>query len=168
MSSAPSKVVMMCGPAGSGKTTFARQLDAQGFIRLSIDEEVGRRMALGELTPKSDIPQVSVSIEEDLRNRLIDLVHRGEDVVVDFSFWRRSARDAYRHIIEENGGTAELVYIRVPSQELHARTGECEGREDANSVHIDSVTLDRYISDFEAPGEDEHPIVIDSMPGGMG
>ncbi len=33
-------VVLMCGIAGSGKTTFSQRLEEQGFIRLSIDEEV--------------------------------------------------------------------------------------------------------------------------------
>lgn len=28
-------VVMMCGVAGSGKTTIAQQLECEGFIRLS-------------------------------------------------------------------------------------------------------------------------------------
>lgn len=33
-------VVMMCGVAGSGKTTYAQQLEKEGYIRLSIDEEL--------------------------------------------------------------------------------------------------------------------------------
>lgn len=33
-------VIMMCGVAGSGKTTFAQQLEKAGFKRLSIDEEI--------------------------------------------------------------------------------------------------------------------------------
>ncbi|MGE7823289.1 AAA family ATPase [Paenibacillus sp. NPDC093718] len=31
---------MMCGVAGSGKTTFAQRLEQRGFVRLSIDEEM--------------------------------------------------------------------------------------------------------------------------------
>ncbi|NMA75480.1 MAG: ATP-binding protein [Bacteroidales bacterium] len=31
---------MMCGVAGSGKTTFAQKLEKIGFSRLSIDEEI--------------------------------------------------------------------------------------------------------------------------------
>lgn len=33
-------VVMMCGVAGSRKTTFSQQLEKGGFLRLSIDEEI--------------------------------------------------------------------------------------------------------------------------------
>lgn len=35
-----SLVVMMCGIAGSGKSTFSQHLEKYGFVRLSIDEEV--------------------------------------------------------------------------------------------------------------------------------
>lgn len=35
-----SKVIMMCGVCGSGKTTYAKQKEKEGYIRLSIDEEM--------------------------------------------------------------------------------------------------------------------------------
>ena len=38
-----SLVVMLCGIAGSGKTTLAKRLEKMGFLRLSIDEEVWRQ-----------------------------------------------------------------------------------------------------------------------------
>ena len=34
-----SKVIMMCGVCGSGKTTYAKKKEQEGYIRLSIDEE---------------------------------------------------------------------------------------------------------------------------------
>lgn len=33
---------MMCGVCGSGKTTFAKKKEKEGFIRISIDEEMWR------------------------------------------------------------------------------------------------------------------------------
>lgn len=36
-------VVMRCGVAGSGKSTFARFLETEGFVRLSVDQEVWAR-----------------------------------------------------------------------------------------------------------------------------
>ena len=35
-----SKVIMMCGVCGSGKTTYAKEKEQEGYIRLSIDEEM--------------------------------------------------------------------------------------------------------------------------------
>lgn len=164
MAQAQSRVVLTCGPAGSGKTTFSKQLEAQGYVRLSIDEEVWKRIQAGVLTPESDVHLVSLSIEEDLRARLVDLVRQGRNVVVDFSFWKRSARDAYRQIVTENGGQAELVYFRVPPNVLRERVSERSSQGGANAVDVDKVTLDRYISGFEVPGEDEQVIVIDYPP----
>ena len=34
------KVIMMCGICGSGKTTYAKQKEKEGYVRLSIDEEM--------------------------------------------------------------------------------------------------------------------------------
>ena len=36
------KVIMMCGICGSGKTTYAKQKEKEGYVRLSIDEECGK------------------------------------------------------------------------------------------------------------------------------
>jgi shikimate kinase len=33
------RVIFMCGPAGSGKSTAARQYERQGMTRLSFDQE---------------------------------------------------------------------------------------------------------------------------------
>ena len=38
-----SRVIMMCGPAGAGKSTIARRLQAAGAVRLSLDEEAWER-----------------------------------------------------------------------------------------------------------------------------
>ncbi len=35
-----SRVIFMCGPAGSGKSTYARRLEQDGMTRLSIDAEM--------------------------------------------------------------------------------------------------------------------------------
>ena len=50
----------MCGIAGAGKTTYAKALEASGWVRLSIDEEVWERlrttmrapMTVGEATTR--------------------------------------------------------------------------------------------------------------------
>jgi len=34
------EVVLLCGVAGAGKTTYAKRLETCGHVRLSIDEEI--------------------------------------------------------------------------------------------------------------------------------
>ena len=44
-----SKVIMMCGVCGSGKTTYAKKKEQEGYIRLSIDEEMWKLYGRKEL-----------------------------------------------------------------------------------------------------------------------
>jgi predicted kinase len=119
---------------------------------LSVDEEVRRRLETGVLSPDADVHLVSISIEEDIRARLVDLVRQGKDVVVDFSFFRRSSRDAYRKLVEDAGGAVELVYFEQPVARPDARRGN-------------ETSLDDYIPDFDPPDDDEYPIVIVARTG---
>lgn len=89
------RVVFMCGPAGSGKSTYPRAFETQGLVRLSFDEEAWRRGF--RVQPLSNDPHEE--IERDLRARLIELVRAGADVVLDFSFWSRAMRDEYRGLL---------------------------------------------------------------------
>lgn len=75
------RVIFMCGPAGSGKSTVARQYERQGMVRLSFDQEAWSRGITEMPLPE----EVRGEIEHVLRARLIDLVRHGSDVVLDFS-----------------------------------------------------------------------------------
>lgn len=68
----------MCGPAGSGKSTYARRLEREGMVRLSIDVELWRRGAATAPIPR----RLHDEVEAELRARLLDLVAAGADDVV--------------------------------------------------------------------------------------
>lgn len=95
----------MCGIAGSGKTTYAQQLEAGGFVRLSIDEEVWMSSGRYGLDyPAERYAALAADAELRLRHRLVGLVSAGSDVVIDFSFWSRARRDDYKELVERAGG----------------------------------------------------------------
>src|SRR5690606_27467454 len=75
------RVVFMCGPAGSGKSTVARELEAGGLVRLSFDDAAWARGL--RTMPLSK--QAYAEIEQDLQRRLVGLVRDGHDVVLDLS-----------------------------------------------------------------------------------
>ncbi|WP_246288896.1 AAA family ATPase [Bacillus haikouensis] len=101
-------VVMMCGVAGSGKTTFAQLLEKEGFVRLSIDEEIwATHGRYGIDFPIEKIEEYKKGAERKLRDHLIKLIHDKQQVVIDFSFWDRARRDQYKQLIEKSGGEME-------------------------------------------------------------
>lgn len=150
--------VMMCGLAGSGKTTYAQQLQREGYFRLSIDEEVWASYGrYGVDYPPHKYSEYSIEAEQKLSCQLIELLHKGRNVVIDFSFWNRAKRDEYKRIIEQAGGEWRLVYLKVSHDILRKRLSDRSQRFDANaSFPITEDILATYINGFEEPlGESE-------------
>ena len=144
---------MMCGVAGSGKTTYAQKLERAGYIRLSIDEEMWRRFGrYGVDYPEAQYPEYSAQAEEHLKSELVSVLRRGSDVVVDFSFWQRATRDAYKRLIEGAGAAWRLIYLKVPEEVLRSRLRSRAGRFDANAAFpITEAILASYLAGFEEP-----------------
>ncbi len=152
----------MCGVAGSGKTTFAQQLEKEGFIRLSIDEEIwASNGRYGIDFPSEKYEEYKADAEVKLRNQLINLILDKQHVVIDFSFWQRSRRNEYKRLIEESGGEWKLIYLKVHPNDLHERLRIRSYRFDANAdFPIKDKILTSYLNGFEVPtGEGE--IVIE-------
>jgi predicted kinase len=148
-------VVFMCGPAGSGKSTHARSLEEQGYVRLSFDDEAWRR---GIVQHPLD-PSVHAEIETELRSRLLRLVGQGRDVVLDFSFWSRRMREEYRRLLQPTGVVPRTVYLATSREVVLARV-----RARANA-HPDDVVLPdaiaaEYFDHFEPPTPDEGPLTV--------
>lgn len=149
---------MMCGVCGSGKTTYARQKEKEGYIRLSIDEEMwkvyGRK---GIDYPDSQYEELSEKVEGILRERLLRLMKEEKNVVIDFSFWSKETRNLYRAMVEGAGGTVELVYMKASKELLQKRLDKRNLLLNADSPFIvtDEI-LEHHYNGFQEPcGEGE-------------
>jgi predicted kinase len=156
-------IIMMCGVAGSGKTTLAQQLEKEGFVRLSIDEEVWKvNGRYGIDYPVEKYGDYQVEAERRLRNQLIRLIKDKRKVVIDFSFWQKSIRDGYKQLIEEAGGEWKLIYLNISPEIIRKRLDVRSKRFDANAAFpITENTLTSYLNGFEVPSH-EGEIVIES------
>lgn len=160
---AMTRVIFMCGPAGSGKSTIARELESAGSTRLSFDEEAWRR-GIREQPLADDTRR---QIEEALRQRLLDLVLAGTDVVLDYSFWSRRMRDEYRELLRPLGIEPETFYLATPRAVALARVRARSGRA-ANEVWLSEELAATYFDNFEAPSSGEGPLRVIDGCGGPG
>jgi predicted kinase len=149
------RVVFMCGPAGSGKTTVARRFERQGMIRLSFDQEAWSR----GITTMPLPGQVRDEIERALRARLAELVQAGSDVVLDFSFWSRRMRDEYRDFLKPFGVVPETVYLATGRatalQRVAARAAQA-----GDDFQLNPELAARYFDQFEVPTAGEGPLTV--------
>ena len=156
----PPVVYLLCGLTGSGKTTYAKRLEAGGAVRLSVDEEVyARHGQYGVDYPMDEYFERERPVVEELRRRLVELVESGRDVVLDYGLWRRSDRDAYKRLVEAHGGRWRLLYLKVDQEVLARRLAERNRREDANALAVTPSALEDFIARFDEPVDEAEELV---------
>jgi predicted kinase len=146
------KLVLTCGLAGSGKSTYAKSLEAQGWLRLSID------VAAWELGYTSHpLPsQIRDEIVARQQAQLAAALSAGQNVVVDYAFYSRTMRDEYRALGHQHGAEVEVVCFQVARDELLTRLAQRETRSPGpDDALVTEALLDRFIAGFEWPGSDE-------------
>jgi len=160
-----STVVLMCGLPGAGKATYAMGLVRRGFARLSIDEVVWQRLGqrdAGLVLGAEAFDQLKEEVRRQQRQELVELMLAGRDVVVDYSFWSRAARDDYKALIESHGCRWELVHLKADRTTLERRLEVRNSEEGANSGTVDETLFSRYLANFEEPNGEGEQVVMQS------
>lgn len=143
---------LMCGLPGSGKTTYAKELETQGVTRLSLDEKLFEKF--GREYADHDTKQRET--KDELRETLKEKIAAGQSAVVDFGFWKKADRDACKALVEAAGGDWKLLYFRAPKEILLERLAARNAADPHNNHVIDEAMLDQFVKEFEEPlGEGE-------------
>lgn len=150
-----SKILFMCGPAGSGKSTIAKSFETKGMTRLSFDEESFRRgittHPLSESTAKE--------IKDVLDKCLISLIKKNKDVVLDYSFWSKEMRAEYITLLKKYRIEPTIYYIQTPKDIVLERIRKRKG-DQANEIMLDEKIANVYYDDFEPPTSDEGKVIV--------
>ena len=149
------RVIFMCGPAGSGKSTVAREYERQGMTRLSFDQEAWSR----GITTMPLPDDVHRDIEATLRARLLGLVGTGADVVLDFSFSSRRMRDDYRALLSPLGVVPETVYLATDRETALQRIASRAGGH-GDDFQLSAELAARHFDHFEIPTAAEGPLTV--------
>jgi predicted kinase len=148
-------VYLLTGLPGSGKTTYAKALQRQGVIRLSVYERVIARYGrLGKDYPVSDHLALLLAITDEVKEQLVKLVQDGRSVVLDHGLGAKAERDAYKRLVTDHGGSWRLVHFPVERTELLRRL--TIRNDEAESGLISPETLEWIAEHSEEPfGEGE-------------
>ncbi|MFT4215751.1 MAG: ATP-binding protein [Micropruina sp.] len=151
-------VTLLCGPAGAGKTTYARELERRGAVRLSMDEAVWADGWRHRQPPQQRLDELYAALQSELARALAD----GADVVVDLSLASRAVRDEWRRLSADAGADCELLVVTAPFDVLWRRVQQRNDEGHANAVRLTEAELRRYLGGFDWPGPDEDARVIDT------
>ena len=143
--------VMLCGISGSGKTSLSRLLEKEGYIRLSVDEEMRKENGADE-----EIKVLREKAIERIKTKLSEVLINGGNAVLDISFCHKSQRDEFKALIEKSGGVWRLFYLKADFEILKKRLSERVKTDDPNSIPVSEKELLGFWERFEVPfGEGE-------------
>ena len=118
-----SNVILMCGPAGSGKSTFAKKFESKGMTILSYDMESFKRGLNMHPLPK----EIEKDIKTYLDKKLIELLEQNRDIVLDYSFWSKEMRMEYISLLKKYNITPKIYYITTPKEVVMERIRKRNG-----------------------------------------
>jgi predicted kinase len=157
MSDAGSRLIIVCGLPGSGKTTRAKALEA--------------KLRAVRFCPDDWMESLSIDIyNEEARGKVEalqwklaqELLALGLAVIIEWGTWGRSERDALRLRARELGAAVELHYLFAPPDVLFERIQ----RRGLENPPIKREALLCWYKQFEAPTAEEtalfdEPLFVD-------
>lgn len=147
-------VYLLCGLPGSGKTTYAKELETQGVIRLTLDEELFKRH--GRHLPEGTYSEYEKKTKDALTEELVQHLKQNRSVVLDWGFWKREDRDRIAQLVRDNGGEPKLLYFKRDLNELASRV---QNRDLSKNHEIDTQMLADFSAQFEEPNGEGEVIV---------
>ncbi|MGG1397561.1 ATP-binding protein [Bacillus salipaludis] len=138
------KLGIMCGIPLSGKSTYAKTLQKQGWVRVSIDDI---RLALhGQVYKEEDEPVVWGTAELMVRS----LLKSGHNVIVDTTNRSRKRRKRWIRVAKEFGIDLEIFLVETDLE-------TCVERNRVQNRLSENLLVKIY-KKFEVPTSDEGTI----------
>jgi len=151
------KVFLICGKICSGKSYYAKTLkEKNNAVILSTDE------ATFELinNEQGEFYNIFASrVNNYLRKKAVEICKAGANVILDWGFWTQNDRADISDYMKSNGVSFEWHYIDVADdiwkKNIDERNQRIEAGNGGSDFYVDDGLLNKLISLFEIPGEDE-------------
>ena len=159
------RLAILCGVAGSGKSTVVAALvDATGAVRVRSDVERKRLRGLGSLDRGAAGdgmygPQASAATYARLADCARSALSAGHDVLVDAAFLQRAQRAAFERLAGELQLPFNILVCEAPASELRRRVA-ARSAAGSDPSDADVTVLERQWQTREGLADAERPLSI--------
>ena len=152
---APVTVHLLCGLPGAGKTTLARQLEAElPAVRFSLDEWMLRLYP--ELSFASgNYGELAETCKLLIWDTALQVLQSNTDVVLDWNQWSRERRAVWAGRTEAAGAAVVVHFVRTPLQTAVERVAGRARRREAGSHRLGEADVRHLAGIFEEPDPSE-------------
>lgn len=156
-----SKVYLVSGQIGSGKTTYSKYLEEKtGAIRFSPDEWMLKLYPHRISNEEFDYYffkccEIAWSVAEKL-------IKKNLDIILDFGFWTKLGRNSYMKKIKAANAECKLFYIYCPEGIIQERIRKRNDEKPEGCFYISDEAFNYFSPGFEPPSQDEIFELIDN------
>ena len=145
---------LICGMAGAGKTTYAKQMESEySALRLSPDEWIDKIME--DASDETELERLRDPIESLQWATAQKVLSLGANVILENGFWSKQERMAFRAQAKALGVNVELHYLEVAKDELWHRIEKRNADLPAGSFPVTEQELESWLAAFEPPTSEE-------------
>jgi predicted kinase len=154
-------VHLLHGFIGSGKTSFARQLEQdKSAFRFSPDEWM---VALyGDNPEEGRFEEYYQRIDQWIWVQIERALALGVDVIFDSGLWKRADRDRMIDRVKSLGADPILYALQCPFEVSRERVLKRTAEMPEGQLKIDDNAIHLFWSKFEQLQDDEEAIIIDT------
>lgn len=147
---------LLCGLPASGKTTYAKKLEKEGVLRLTLDEELFKKFGRHF---ESGYTEKEVETRESLKDIWKENALKGNSTILDYGFWKKADRDAYKKLAGEFGTNWRLIYFKADYKTLLDRLTSRNKTDIKDNHDISPEMFEDFTKQFEAP-EGEGEVIV--------
>ncbi len=155
------KVFLICGKICSGKSTYAKQLQAADqSVILSVDEIM---LAVFGLYAGEKHDEYAANVRHYLFQKSLEVIQAGVDVILDWGFWTKAGRNEAKAFYRSRNIECELHYLDLADEVWQARINQRNQSVIAGETTayiVDSNLAAKFEARFEPPAQDEIDVMV--------
>lgn len=145
------KLHFMCGKMASGKSTLSKKLADENNALLLSEDELLKKLYPNEINTIQDYVKYSTLLKETLTQHIIELLIKGNNVVLDFPANTILQRQWFKDIFEKANVEHILHYVNKSDEVCKKQLKKRNENLSKNAPLIDETTFDSITKYFQEP-----------------